>query len=78
MWSVRYIFLCINPFVFVELFKKKSSYNLICFLILFICSIIQLSIILISTSIVENPETNTAVILEFSKYEPISFYIILL
>ena len=63
----------LTPLFFWNYLRKKSRYNLICFLILFICSIIQLSLILISTSIVEDGSSNTVVILEFSKYEPISF-----
>ena len=63
----------LTPLFLWNYLRKKSRYNLICFLILFICSIIQLSLILISTSIVEDGTSNTVIILEFSKYEPISF-----
>ena len=63
----------LTPLFFWNYLRKKSRYNLICFLILFICSIIQLSLILISTSIVEDGASNTVIILELSKYESISF-----
>jgi len=63
----------LTPLFFFNYLRQKSRYNLICFLILFICSIIQLSLILISTSIVEDGASNTVIILELSKYESISF-----
>tara|TARA_B100001175_G_C19475374_1_gene624045 strand:+ start:183 stop:1451 length:1269 start_codon:yes stop_codon:yes gene_type:complete len=63
----------LTPLFFWNYLREKNRYHLICFLILFICSIIQLSIILISTSVVEHGPSNTVIILELSKYESISF-----
>jgi len=63
----------LTPLFFWNYLKQKSRYNLICFFILFICSVIQLSLILILTSVEGIGSSNTALVLDFSKYESISF-----
>ena len=63
----------LTPLFFLNYLRQKSRYNFICFFILFTCSIIQFSLILISTSIIEDGPSNTVVILDLSKYETISF-----
>ena len=63
----------LTPLFFWNYLKQKSRYNLICFFILLICSVIQLSLILISNSVEEIGSANKAIILDFTKYESISF-----
>jgi len=63
----------LTPLFFLNFLRQKSKYNFICFFILFICSIIQLSLIFISFTINEIGSSNTALILDFSRYESISF-----
>ncbi len=63
----------LTPLFFLNYLRQKSRYNFICFFILLTCSIIQFSLILISTSIIEDGSSNTVVILDLSKYETISF-----
>tara|TARA_B100001057_G_scaffold38451_1_gene34635 strand:- start:1403 stop:2671 length:1269 start_codon:yes stop_codon:yes gene_type:complete len=63
----------LTPLFFLNFLRLKSKYNFICFFILFICSIIQLSLIIISSAINEIGYSNTALILDFSRYESISF-----
>ena len=63
----------LTPLFFLNYLRQKSRYNFICFFILLTCSIIQFSLILISTSIIEDGPSNTVVILDLSKYETISF-----
>ena len=63
----------LTPLYFLNFLRLKSKYNFICFFILFTCSIIQLSLILISSTINEIGSSNTALVLDFSKYEYISF-----
>ena len=63
----------LTPLFFLNYLRQKSRYNFICFFILLTCSIIQFSLILISTSIIEDGPSNTVVIFDISKYETISF-----
>ena len=63
----------LTPLFFWNYLKKKNKYNFICFSILFICLMIQLSIIFISSFIVENEISNTIIIFEQNKYEAISY-----
>ena len=63
----------LTPLFLLNFLRLKSKYNFICFFILFMCSIIQLSLIYISTITNEIGSSNTALILDFSKYETISF-----
>tara|TARA_E500000178_G_C16969783_1_gene730353 strand:- start:103 stop:1371 length:1269 start_codon:yes stop_codon:yes gene_type:complete len=63
----------LTPLFLFNFLRLKSKYNFICFFILFICSIIQLSLIYISAITNEIGSSNTALILDFSKYESISF-----
>ena len=68
------IYACaLTPLFFLNYLRQKSRYNFICFFILLTCSIIQFSLILISTSIIEDGPSNTVVIFDISKYETISF-----
>lgn len=63
----------LTPLFFWNYLRQKTKYSFICFFILFLCSIIQLSLIYISAFKVEIGSSNTALILDFSKYESISF-----
>tara|TARA_Y100000816_G_scaffold138266_1_gene97853 strand:- start:426 stop:1598 length:1173 start_codon:yes stop_codon:yes gene_type:complete len=63
----------LTPLFFLNYLRQKSRYNFICFFILLTCSIIQFSLILISTSIIEDGPSNTVVIFDISKYETISY-----
>ena len=63
----------LTPLFFWNYLRQKTKYSFICFFILFLCSIIQLSLIYISAFKVEIGSSNTALMLDFSKYESISF-----
>ena len=69
------IYTCIlTPLFFLKYLEKRNFSNLICFLVLFSCSLVQFIFIYMSTD--SNPigDTNTALTLSFSKFEVISYY----
>ena len=78
------IYVCLlTPLFFLKYFVKKNSSNLICFLILFFCSLIQFVLIFYYSMKVNPIEVigsssltlnNTSLTLSLSKFEVISYY----
>ena len=78
------IYVCLlTPLYFLKYLIKKNSSNLICFLILFVCSLIQF-VLIFYFSMKVNPieaidsssltTNNTSLTLSFSKFELMSYY----
>jgi len=68
------IYACIfTPLFFLKFINKKNNFNLICFLIIFSCTLLQLFIIYSSLKFLALGEKNTALVLAFNTYEAISY-----
>jgi hypothetical protein len=68
------IYSCIfTPLFFLKFINKKNYFNLICFLIIFFCTLIQLFIIYNTTKVFSIGETNTSLVLTFNTFEAISY-----
>ena len=71
------IYTCLlTPLFFLKYLEKKNFSNLICFLVLFFCSLIQFILIFyVSTNVNPIGSTNsTSLTLSLSKFETISYY----
>ena len=68
------IYACIfMPLFFLKFINKKNNFNLICFLTIFSCTLLQLFIIYSSLKTHTLGENNTALVLVFNTYEAISY-----
>ena len=68
------IYACLfMPLFFLKFINKKNNFNLICFLTIFFCTLIQLLIIYKSREIIPVGTGNTALVLIFNTFEAISY-----
>ena len=68
------IYSCIfMPLFFLKFINKRNNFNLICFLTIFFCVLLQIFIIYNSVKNFPLGESNTALVLAFNTYETISY-----
>jgi len=68
------IYSCIfMPLFFLKFINKRNNFNLICFLTIFFCVLLQIFIIYNSVKNFSLGESNTALVLAFNTYEAISY-----
>jgi len=68
------IYSCIfMPLFFLKFINKRNNFNLICFLTIFFCVLLQIFIIYNSGEIVPVNADNTALVLIFTTFEAISY-----
>jgi len=68
------IYSCIfTPLFFLKFINKRNFFNLICFIIIFFCTLTQLFIIYNTTKVVSLGEANTSLVLTFNTFEAISY-----